>query len=393
MRMHSCGDRSGVALFTVLGIVFAVCLVLGTVIAASSQRIFTARKLADRSRAMVIAEAGVAQAYQMLSTNFALRNVPEAFPPTAFGAGSYDVAVTPVGADIALINSTGVCGSAQESVVLNIKSFPRGGGGSRRSPMPNWPGYDYGFAILAGGSMTWVGNLNEGMETGWVHANNTISGNGEQSITGNVSSSVSISFPYIVGTGMAPVVSGTIQTTVITNVPLVTIPSINLTPYATCASNNFQVFTTSTKSLSGTVTPAGGVMWVNGNIEMGNGIYTGCFIATGNIELKTTGQGTIVNNKVAGYPLLIAQNITVKQAKTWTFRGLVYCMPGNFSKQGNGDVFGTGSVIANGKVDKNGGWSGMIWEDSTPVPPGSGGGGGGSGGTTSNLVGMTAWQK
>lgn len=395
MNKHLNADRTGAALFTVMGIVFALCIVMGAVIAASSQRTFMARKLGDRTRALVIAEAGASEAYTILSTNFALRTDPAAFPVTAFGGGTYDVTVTPLDDNMALITSTGVCGIAQESVILNVKNFPAGTGSTPPSNIPNWPANVYGFAVVAGGNMSFVGNMDMNTSNGWIHANGSMYGNGVQTIRGNVSSSVSLDFPNITGEGAAPSVSGNIGTQVVGNVPLVTIPDINLTPYYNSASNYGQVFTTGTKSLSGTVSPPGGIMWVNGNIEFGNGTYTGCFIATGNIEMKTTGNGTIENNKVAGYPILVSQNgyILIKQAKTWTFQGLVYCKTGYFDKQGNGDVFGRGTIMAAGNVSKNGGWSGMIYEDSTPVPPGGGGGGEGAEGSTVSVVGMTAWQK
>jgi hypothetical protein len=173
----------------------------------------------------------------------------------------------------------------------------------------------------------------------------------------------------------------------VTTVPLVAIPDIDLTPYYNAALANGQVFSGS-KSLSGTVTPNGGIMWVNGTLSFGNGTYNGCFIATGDIELKTTGNGTITQTAVQRYPVLVSRDgtITVKQAKTWTFTGLVYCKTGSFDKQGNGDVFGRGAIIAAGNVSKNGGWSGMIYSDPTPIPPG------GSGAAVVDKVIITAWQ-
>lgn len=129
-------------------------------------------------------------------------------------------------------------------------------------------------------------------------------------------------------------------------------------------------------------------MWVNGDLELGNGTYNGCFIATGDITLKTTGNGTIENNRVNQYPTLVSRDgtILVKQAKTWTFNGLVYVKTGGFDKQGNGDVYGYGSIIAAGNVSKVGGWSGMLHMDSTPVPPGGGV-------VSQDRVIITAWQN
>jgi hypothetical protein len=130
-------------------------------------------------------------------------------------------------------------------------------------------------------------------------------------------------------------------------------------------------------------------MWVNGTLSFGNGTYTGCFIATGGVEIKTTGNGTVTLVKVNRYPLLVSRDadILVKQAKMLTFRGLIYCKTGSFDKQGNGDVNGRGTIIAAGNFTKNGGWAGMIYEDSTPVPPG------GSYIQSSDRLIITAWQE
>lgn len=395
MRTRVQDSRSGVAMLTVLGIIFALCLLMGTVLVASSQRTFMAKKLGDRTRALVIAEAGATKAYTVLSTNFALRTDPSAFPETAFGGGTYSVKITPVGSSMALISSTGVCGVAQDSVVLNVKNYPLGSGGTGGSSIPGWPASPYGFAIVSGGSMTWVGNIDLATSNGWMHANSALSGNGQQRIRGNLSSSVSIDFPYVDGTGMAPVVSGDIGTTVIASVPLVTIPNIDLTPYYNRALTNGQVFT-GTKSLSGTATPPGGVMWVNGDINVSDGSYTGSFIATGSILIQG-GNASARFEKVEKYPVLVSRdggiNVQGGDNSLFAFHGLVYCKTGGFNKQGNGEVQGIGTIMAAGNVDKNGGWSGMLYEDSTPIPPGGGGGSSGTGGSSGDVLGVTAWQK
>jgi hypothetical protein len=133
-------------------------------------------------------------------------------------------------------------------------------------------------------------------------------------------------------------------------------------------------------------------MWVNGSLNIGNGVYNGCFIATGGVELKTTGNGTITMTNSTDYPLLVSRDasILIKQAKTFTFDGLIYAKTGNFDKQGNGDVFGRGAIIAAGNVSKNGGWSGLIFSDPTPAYPGTGGSSPDL--NTANRVIITAWQ-
>jgi hypothetical protein len=382
-------NRRGAALITVLGFVLIIASFLGYVAYASVQRSFMARKMTDRGRAIAIAEAGANYAYTILSTNFAARENDAAFPDTAYAGGRYDVGVKSVGADKAVICSTGRYGTVQEVAILDVMTCPVGGGGGGGGGRPT---NAYGFAILAGGNLTWAGNSDLQMSNGWMHCNGTYSANGINVARGNVSASMAIRMvggATITGIGMAPSISGgTVGTPVVGPVAPMTIPSIDLTPYYNQALASGQVFA-SGKAFSGNVTPPGGVAWVNGSMSFGNGVYQGCFIATGAVELKTTGNGTIEFRKVASYPLLVSRDagITIKQAKMFTFRGLIYCKVGSFDKQGNGDVYGRGSIIAAGNISKNGGWAGMIYEDSTPAPPGGGDDG------QQYVVVPSAWQK
>jgi len=364
------GSRAGSALVTVMGVIILIALAGAGMVTLGRQQIFSARRLRDYAKAQIIAESGANAAYCLLKTNFAARSNPDNFPLTQFGDGSYDVSVLSISSNLAAITSTGMCGLARAVVRVDIKNFPI----SLTNAVPNpGPGNPYGFSILAGGNLGWMGNSDMVMSNGWMHCNGAYSANGINIARGNVESCVGISMvggATITGYGKAPVISGgTIGTSMVASVPLVAIPDIDLSPYYNAALANGQVY--GSRSLSGNVTPPGGIMWINGSLSLGNGDYTGCFIATGGIELKTTGNGCITNTAVNRYPALVSRDgtILVKQAKTWSFTGLIYCKTGSFDKQGNGDVFGAGAIIAAGDVTKNGGWSGMIWSDPTPIAP------------------------
>lgn len=383
-----CRSRTGSALVTVMGVIILVALVGAGMVTLGRQQIHSARRLRDYAKAQIIAESGVNAAYWVLKTNFTARNDPARFPLTQFGDGSYDASVLSISSNMASIISTGLCGLARAVARADVKNYPY----TWTNLVPNpGPGQPYGFSILAGGNLNWMGNSDMVMSNGWMHCNGAYSANGINVARGNVESCVSIGMvggAVITGYGKAPVISGgTIGTSIVASVPLVTIPDIDLTPYYNAALANGQVF--GSRSLSGNVTPPGGIMWINGSLNLGNGHYTGCFIATGGVELKTTGNGSITNIAVNRYPALVSRDSTIliKQAKTWAFRGLIYCKTGSFEKQGNGDVFGIGAIIAAGDISKNGGWSGMIWSDPTPVAPGEP--------TPDNKdrVVITAWQE
>jgi hypothetical protein len=386
-------NRSGSALLAVMGIVFLIAIVAASMVAAGRQQVFAAVHLKDYVKAQMIAEAGVNQAYNILKTNFAARLNPNNFPPTSFDGGSYDATVVSIGSNRASITSTGLYQSATAQVKADIQNFPTAT--TNGSPIPGG-GSPYGFAVLAGCEIRWEGNSTLDLKGGYMHANGSYQANGVNILTANVESCNSIQLvgqASIRGIGRSPLINapaGNISTARIESVPLVSIPNIDLTPYYNVALANGQVYG-SGKALSGTVTPPGGVMWVNGNMSFGNGTYNGCFISTSDIELKTTGNGTITITNSTGYPVLASRDssIVIKQAKTFTFKGLIYAKTGNFDKQGNGDVNGNGAIIAAGNVTKNGGWSGFIYSDPTPVTPGSGGS---SGSSSRDKVVITAWQ-
>jgi hypothetical protein len=385
---RKCRQQKGSALLAVMGIVFLIAIVAGSMVVMGRQQIFSASHLRDYVKAQMIAEAGVNQAYNVLKTNFAARANASNFPLTPFDGGTYDATVISVSSNTASITSTGLYGSATATVKVDIQNCP-----STTTNGAPLPGVDpFGFAILSGGDLGWAGNSDMELSNGWMHCNGSYVANGINIVKGNVASHLGITMigaASITGIGQAPVIQGGgITQPVQATVPLVSVPNIDLTPYYNAALANDQVYG-SGKILSGNVSPPGGVMWVNGSMTVGNGEYTGCFIATGPIEMKTTGNNTITFNKVNNYPVLASRDgsITVKQAKTLTFNGLIYCKTGSFDKQGNGDVFGTGAIIAAGNVSKNGGWSGMLYSDPTPIPPG------GANTSTRDKVIIIAWQN
>ena len=370
-----------------MGVVFLIAIVAASMVATGRQQVFSAVHLRDYVKAQMIAEAGANQAYNLMKTNFAARLDPNNFPLTPFDGGTYDPCVVSVASNKASITSTGVYGSATAIARVDVQNYPT----TLTNGAPVQGQGSYGFALLSGGDLGWAGNSDLQMSNGWMHCNGAFNANGINTTRGNVQSCIGIYLnggANITGTGQAPYITGgVVGDPEVQSVPTVSIPNIDLTPYYNAALSNNQVYA-SGKSISGTVSPQGGIMWINGTLYIGNGNFTGCFIATGGIEISTTGNNTVNFNKVNRYPLLASRDgsILVKQAKLLTFNGLIYCKTGSFDKQGNGDVYATGAIIAAGNITKNGGWSGMIYSDPTPVPPG------GISPVTADKVVITAWQ-
>lgn len=392
LQIKTFQSKNGSALLTVMGIVLLIAALAAGVVALGRQQVFSSVRLRDYVKAQMIAEAGVNDAYNLMKTNFTARpsTLPKEFECGIGETGTYNIVVNTVTNDInaASIISTGYYGTASAMVRADVKNYPIA---TINGAPVQGGGNPYGFAILSGGNLGWAGNSDMQMSNGFMHCNGNYSANGNNIVWGNVESCLGISLvggATIKGIGKAPSVSGgTIGTRITNNVPVVAIPDIDLTPYYNVALANGQVFQTG-KVLSGIVSPPGGVMWVNGTMSIGNGTFTGSFIATGAIDMQTTGNNTITLNKVNRYPVLVSRDgsITIKQVKTLTFNGLIYVKTGSLDKQGNGEVMGTGAIIAAGNVSKNGGWSGLVYSDPTPVPPG------GSMVNSSDKTVITAWQ-
>lgn len=389
-----CNTKCGSAIMTVMIVITVIGMLVVAMVYSSSVRALRARQLGNKTRAIAIAEAGVAQTYSVLATNWILRYDNSAFPPSNYGGGTYDVTVQVPAANSnqAILISTGFFAGASASVAADL--FNYGANNSSNTPPQGGlgPGADaFDYAMVSGGDMSFVGNMDMQMSNAWFHSNGALTGNGVQTIEGNVSSSTEIDFPNITGIADAPSVSGNVGTKKEGPVSPVIIPNIDLTPYYNAALAKGQVVNGNV-SLSGNVTPVGGIMWVNGDISFDSGTFTGCFIATGNVNTGT-GNGTYTFRPVNQYPTLVSRDGDM----TWQggngslmdFQGLVYLKTGSLDKSGNGDVHGLGTIIAAGGISKNGGWSGMLYQDSTPVPPG----GGGTTNSPTDLIGVSAWYK
>lgn len=381
-------NREGAAILAVMGIVFLIAAVAAGMMLSGKQQVFSAIRLRDYVKAQMIAEAGVNDAYNLIKTNFAARLNAANFPTTSFDGGYYDAEVSAVGSNTASIVCTGMYGSAIAMVHVDLKNYAT----TTTNGAPT-PGVGpFGFCVLAGGDLGWAGNSDMQMSNGFFHCNGAYSANGANYVYGNVEACNGITLgggASIYGTGTAPTISGMYTgTPVIATVPVIGVPDIDLTPYYNAALSSNQVFT-GNKIISGNVSPPGGIMWVNGTLSIGAGNYTGCFIATGGIELKSAGASdSITMNKYARYPVLASRDgsIVVKQAKDFIFNGLIYVKTGYFDKSGNGDVHAQGAIISAGSTTKNGGWAAFIYSDPTPVPPG------GSLQYTLDKVVITAWQ-
>ncbi|TAN38162.1 MAG: hypothetical protein EPN23_03085 [Verrucomicrobia bacterium] len=377
----------GSALLTVLVIMGILTIAIGGAgygfLYVAQQQPNMVRKTSNLMHARTIAEAGANIAYAMLSTNFALKDTPSAFPATSYRGGVYDVSISSISTTSAILTSVGMYNASTSTVAMDVQNFTTNAPGN----LPAATGA-YANGVLSGGAMAWSGNSVVDVGSGTVQSNTklTISGNG--GINGNAASSGQIKLTgnaTIQGNSTAPsyslsgnaAIAGTKTTA---SVAPVTVPSIDLTPYYNAALANGQVYNTS-QSYSGnyTLNPVGGILWVNGNLSFGgNGTINGCIIATGDITMS----GNVTQSKYGNYPGLASQNGSITLSGNVSNHGLLYAKTGNVMVSGNVDF--TGSMIAAGTYTVSGNFSAFVYENSTPVAPG---------GAVVNNVGISGWRQ
>lgn len=355
--------RSGVALITVLIVAMSMAALVAVLAAAGLHRLIAARILGDTIRAKSIAEAGVAHAYLILSTNFESRGGAAMFPETSYGGGTYDVSVVPVGDNGAVITSTGSYNSVVEVAVADVER-----------PASDALSLDLGayeFMIAVGQDITWTGG---GIFHGsgvLVHANGEFRQSGSGVLNSDIESSISVELKgnagAINGNVFAPEVAGKTGkvsgSIVTTNVPMLGMPDLDLTPFYIYALNHGAVHEGSL-TLSGSYSCPGGILWVNGDLTVaGNGTMTGCFIATG--DIKVTGGSTFI--KVSDYPALVSRDGDIKATGGGDYRSLIYARIGNVEIGGGGAV--RGSIVCGGNFKKSGGSTDFYYENVLPVPP------------------------
>ncbi|MBU1693583.1 MAG: hypothetical protein KKC51_06430 [Verrucomicrobia bacterium] len=389
IRPRKNGGRAGSALVTMMIVLLLVCMASAALVGFARQQTHAMGRARDYMKAQSYAEAGANEAYSLLKTNFGLRNEAGAFPATDYEDGGYDATVTPVGNAMALITSVGHCGPVLATVMIDVKNF------NYREPGSEGGGPEgaYGYAVVSDDLMTWSGSGTMAIGGGGkIHSNNRYKMSGSEKIYGNVSSCDQFwttGSTEIYGDAAAPTwkgkspdnVHGTATTGPVALVPL---PPIDLTPYYQHALANGQVYNGNQHFMgSADLAPAGGIMWVNGNLQWsGSGQLIGCFIATGDVKLSGSGDQI----KVEDFPAVISRDGDIDISGSGKFHGLIYAITGEFDKSGSGDV--VGSIFCAGEFDKSGSWSLMTYEDSTPTAPGDS-----TPGTEGDLVGVTAWQK
>lgn len=388
-------NNKGSALLLVLIIGFIV-LTIGMVSTISMED--NSKKIKERKSSLQvfnIAEAGKERGLAKLRSK-------EATPPdtsemetlvesTPFSNGSYLVTCSTVACrdsskiDTFLIKSIGSYQSESKSIMVRCVN-------AVTNPYDTCEVFKY--MLYSGGTMKWAGN--GGMDSGKVHCNNDFSMSGTGHIKGDLTTCTKITLngkDTILGNVTAPTTpqingKGYISGTKTCGpVPSISVPNIDFNAlYYNHALSNGQIFT-GNKIITGStdVTIPGGILWVNGTFKKsGSGKFTGCVIATGDIDISGSGNCT----NVGDFPFAVSVNGDISWSGTGdiTMTGLIYAMNGQFKHSGGGNLTLTGQVIAKNGFDKSGGGDFFVtYKKQVPTSV--------SGGSTSSSFTVLDWRE
>jgi hypothetical protein len=371
-------------------LIMAISGFAAVMVSTKLQSIYITTKLDDRVRAKAIAEAGANEAYTRLEENWDARLNDDAFPQTAFGNGHYDVTVTPLTNNAAIISSAGHYGKSDELAILDISLFDKTPGGG--APSAAIPIGDYSILCNDLFHFGGTGNIYSTNGQSRIHGNALINIKGNAGVNISLESSTKIKISNnktITGDITAPILQYNASKVTITGtatvgpVPFQTIPDIDLTPWYNWANDHGEVHNGFNFS-GGTYTANGGVIWVNGDAMISGGPGTtinGCIVATG--EIHFGGQADL--NPPPNSFSLAARDSRVKLTTSGTVGcGLIYTKTGDVEHSANGTVYG--QIISAGGIRKTGNSDILTYCQVELIPPGN---------TSSNSITqleVTAWQ-
>jgi len=381
-------NRSGSAIVAAMLIALCLAMAGAAILGLTSQHARSVARVRDHIQAQMIAEAGANAAFSLIKADWSARLDPGNFPWTPFSGGSYDATVTPVGNVGAVIQCVGECRGVQAEVIVDVKQSGTPGSPGAQPPAEG----PYKYAVLAG-SILFGGNGQTDVGGGDVHSNSSYDMNGTPDLVCDLLSACesvrTVGSGLITGDATSPEFKkaspGNISGVVTVDAPdAVSMPELDLTPYYQYALANGEVYNGYAAAAGTFIAPAGGVMWVNGDVFIsGNCTIQGCIVATGDIKIT----GNTSQNQVGDLPAYVSRDGDIELNSSGQHHGLVYAMNGDIKMTGGGKI--TGTVLAAGEYWKNGGWDQIAWENSTPPPDPNGW----PAVAGSSEVGITCWHK
>lgn len=304
----------------------------------STQLAFTVGNFRKGAQALAVAEAGVSDALDKLSSDF--ETYKSSTTSNNLADGSYVVTVTTNGKTGAIIASAGTyAGTTRETVLETL--------GTWQSAWDTNLFSNYG--ILSDGNSELSGGDGE------VKA--SMYANGSTAIKPNVTVQYSVYAVGIIDN------KGTVGGSTNANASEVEIPTFSFEYYKNLAQADGLYYNADKDFKNATYSPNNGIIFVEGNVTVFNSATIGgAIIASGNINILG---GTFSNPAGTGLPsLLSAGNIDINGGHK-TFNGFIYA-DGNVDIKGDNTIYG--GIIADGNVAVQGNWT--IYPGDGTIPPG-----------------------
>ncbi len=359
-------NQTGSALISVLMLGIIAMIILSIVMNATKHSIQKAGVRRSNTVLLNIAEAGNQDALSKLRANqitLTTNNVVTIISNPDFGGGAYSV-ICSTGASIDTIQLTSTASYMGKTKTIRILCAVTD---------CQIKGDAFNYAICAGGDITWKGNGVLSVASSAIFCNGSFSSVGTSDIIGNLHAVKGVSLKgstsitgevwglYISGNVKGPTHEGSFKT--------VAIPELQTAPFYARAVANNQVYTSDYHmKKNDDFTVPGEVMYINGDFKRtANGVFRGCIVATGDIELGGSGDYF----KVDQFPVAFSINGKIDFSGNGEIHGLIFAQNGDFEKTGNGNI--TGTIICKGDVKKAGGWDFLNYEKSNPSYPGCSG--------------------
>ncbi len=369
-------NHKGSVFLTTMVCAFVMSLVAGFTYKTSTYNSSFVNRIQKSMQAQQLAEAGLVRALSTIRTSWSSINTASNFPSTALGNGTYDASVTSSSGRY-LVSSVGTVSGITRTVTAEVQA-------------PSGSALDYMFA--AGGNLDLDPGSGQsvGTVTGDIYAAGNMTLNGPSggtllTVTGDAYANGNLT------SGAAVTVTGSStpnwsQTEAF--------PTIDYSFFQTIAQANSQYTNGNVTYASGGIpaNPAGGVIYVNGNVTIrGTQSTTACIVATGNITIEKQGSTypRVDINQYSTYPAMLVQgNIqfssTGNGGAYWNADGLVYTGGNIQVSSGNHDAFTfNGSIVARGNIETTGM---TAWNNLTATYVAQSYSGVTSGGTSGNTV-------
>lgn len=336
-------DKSGNTLVVVVFVILITSFVLATMFTASRQRTFVLGRQSDRLQALVIAETGLHQAFRVMADENATISNP-LLPNTQFSGGEYVVNISqPDGADegVWLLRSTGTFRQQTREVAALVgRGLPAGTGGGRYLEGP------YGnAALLAGGQLIIAANADVDIGVNGAHANGSVRTNGGPTLVAG----------FLTSNGDIVVSNNTnlnVQAREAGLPDRMALPPLDVQAFREYATQNGSFHSGDLQIQGGSNTPAGGVLFVDGDVHLNaHAVLNGMIIATGDITIN--GQGTV--NNTTDFPAVVSTDGNIRINGGAAIGGWIYAMNGDVNA--NGGASGLIGVVASGDITLNGGYS------------------------------------